>query len=123
MGKTREHDYEDAIEYLKKKGSATAKDLAVDVYGIEPRKGASWGCHILSRLAAEGRVRKITKGRPGSGHAALWAPVSVEEYQAVEELFKPAYPQNNKPCYMKRGFVVHVFGRGLRVCNCGKKEA
>ena len=120
MGMTRSHDYKAAIKYLKEKGSATAKDLAVEVYGIEPKRGASWGCHILNRLVAEGRVRKITKGRPGSGHAALWVLVSDEEYQPSEELFKPAYPQNNKPCYVQNGVEVHRYGRGLRVCNCGK---
>lgn len=120
MGRKKEYDRKAAIEYLKKNGSVTAKDLAVDVFGIDPKKGASWGCHILNRLASEGRVRKITKGRPGSGHAALWALVPDEEYHPPKELFKPAYPQDNKPCYVQNGVEVHRYGRGLRVCNCGK---
>jgi len=119
MGMSRQHDYEAAIDYLKEKGKATAKDLAVDVFGIKPRVAASWGCHILHRLEAEGRVRRVTKGRPGSG-AALWALTCIEEHRPTEPMFEPAYPQNDKPCYTQYGVEVHVYGHGLRVCNCGK---
>lgn len=109
------------IEHISVNGVCTTKQIGTAVFKLTGAAASNVTSCYLRKMKRMRVVNDIKcSGRTLKWELTGYVPDDWREPEVIntENLFKPAYVHNNRPCYSSEKGFVHIYSPGQKVCNC-----
>ncbi len=120
MKKDVNYKYKSIVEYIRKNGTCTTKQIGVSVFKLTGASATNTAGTYLRRM----KSKRIVRSKKIIGGVLAWELTGhtpddwKEEIIDTKDLFRQSHINSNRQCYNSYKGFVHCYNPGQRICSC-----